>query len=130
MESGRILRAIGKDPESGLLEEVVEHPETCTTLPGHALPAWRDTLKHVLSAASAFDEFPSLGWDVAISENGPVFIEINAYWCCELIQIAYGRGIKEEVLDHYALHGIDLGRYDEIRAYLRTDEGRAAIRGL
>lgn len=130
VESGRLLRAIGKNPASGLLEEVTEHPETHSVLAGHALPAWRDTHEQVLSAAAAFEEFPSLGWDVAIGENGPVFIEINAYWCCELIQIAYGRGIKKEILNHYALYGIDLSRYDEIRAYLRTDEGRAAIRGL
>jgi hypothetical protein len=129
VESGRILRAIGNNPANGFLEEMTEHPETNTILPGHSLPAWRETLKNVLAAAVAFDEFPSLGWDVAISKEGPVFIEMNAYWCCELIQIAYGRGIKSEVLNHYALFGIDLSRYDEIRAYLRTDEGRAAVRG-
>ena len=65
-----------------------------------------------------------------MGENRPIFIKINACWCCELIQIAYGKGIKKDVLDHYELYGIDLSRYDEVRAYLRTDEGRAAVRGL
>jgi hypothetical protein len=128
--SGAILRAIGKNSQSALLEEVVEHPETHTVLGGFELPMWRETLGHVLAAAKAFEEFPSLGWDVAIGENGPIFIEINAYWCCELIQIAYGKGIKEAVLNHYELYGIDLSRYDEILTFLKTDQGRAAFRGV
>jgi hypothetical protein len=130
VESGRILRAVGKNPERDLLEEVIEHPETHTTLSGYKLPAWRSTLEHVRAATRAFGEFPSLGWDVAISDKGPVVIEMNTYWCCELIQIAYDRGIREEILSHYALYGIDLGQHDEILGYLKTDEGRAAERGL
>ena len=82
------------------------------------------------AAARAFAAFPSLGWDVAVSKKGPVFIEMNTYWGCGPIQIAYDLGIKEEILNHYAQYGIDLGRYDEILAYMRTDEGRAAERGL
>jgi hypothetical protein len=130
VDCGKILRVIGLNKENGFMEEQIAHPETHTMLQGFELPAWDDTLRHVCSAASAFKAYPSLGWDVALSDRGPVFIEMNTYWGCTLIQLAYDRGIREEILNHYGSYGIDLTRYDEILAYLRTDDGRAAERGL
>ena len=129
VESGKVLRAVGLNLQSGVMEEIVEHPETHVSLRGYELPGWQDTLEYLRSAASAFEAFPSLGWDVALSDKGPVFIEMNTYWGCGPIQIAYDRGIREEILNHYSQYGIDLSRYDEILAYLRTDEGRAVERG-
>jgi len=56
------------------------HPETGGRIAGARLPNWDETIKVVLSAHEQFSEFQSIGWDVAITEQGPVLIEGNQDW--------------------------------------------------
>jgi hypothetical protein len=35
----------------------------------------------------------SIGWDIAISDRGPVLIEGNAHWSTSLLQIPAPRGL-------------------------------------
>ena len=47
---------------------------------------------------------PSMGWDIAITEKGPVFLEAGEDWEIQLTQIFNGGRRK----DFYALHGYAL----------------------
>lgn len=61
--------------------EVTHHPNTGTVLSGLAIPFWQDSLDLVLRAhAEAFARFPFLGWDIAITADGPVLLETNSGW--------------------------------------------------
>jgi hypothetical protein len=47
---------------------------------GFRLPHWDAALELCLRAHGVFSEFPSVGWDVAITPAGPVLVEGNQDW--------------------------------------------------
>ncbi|MEG1945158.1 MAG: sugar-transfer associated ATP-grasp domain-containing protein [Oscillospiraceae bacterium] len=53
------------------------HPATGTALVGYRLPYFEEAISLVLEAAHVVKEVRYVGWDVAISETGPVIIEGN-----------------------------------------------------
>lgn len=56
--------------------EFDEHPDTGATITGRKLPCWQATLDLVRSAHRQVDGgFAFLGWDVGITESGPVIVE-------------------------------------------------------
>ena len=42
----------------------------------------------------------SVGWDIAITEKGPVFIEGNGWWEISLVQAVHG-GLKKQVEKYF-----------------------------
>ena len=44
----------------------------------------------------------SVGWDIAITENGPVFIEGNGLWEISLVQAVHG-GMKKEISSFFEI---------------------------
>jgi hypothetical protein len=64
------------------------------SLPGFEIPCWNEILETTLKATRAFHELGTIGWDVALTEDGPCLIEGNSHYGCE--QVAVGRGQKAE----------------------------------
>jgi hypothetical protein len=59
---------------------VAAHPETGIRFAGFTLPYWSDAMALVATAQRFFPELPTLGWDIALTEDGPIIIEANARW--------------------------------------------------
>ena len=57
-----------------------EIPGTGVRIAGVQLPHWEETVALVLRAATAFLPARSLGWDVALTPDGPVIVEGNMFW--------------------------------------------------
>lgn len=58
---------------------------------GTVLPFWPDCLKLVRQAhREAFASFATLGWDIALTPNGPVLLETNAGWGALHLQQLWG----------------------------------------
>ena len=55
-----------------------EHPDTGFIANGFEVPYWKDVLKLTAEAASVVPQIGYVGWDVAISKDGPVLIEGNS----------------------------------------------------
>ena len=55
------------------------HPMTGTKIPGTQIPYWEDVKKMCLDAMHVVPQVRFVAWDVAITENGPVFIEGNSF---------------------------------------------------
>lgn len=60
---------------------------------GVLLPEWPAVKEMARRAALAFPLLPCIGWDIAISDQGPVMIEGNWGWAADLMQIGMHRGI-------------------------------------
>jgi|LSQX01.1.fsa_nt_gb hypothetical protein len=83
--------AVAKDP---FLGEFVFHPVTNERIVGFKVPYYKEAIMMVTEAARRIKEVKSIGWDVAITDNGPCLIEGNDNWCMTLLQIPCGHGLR------------------------------------
>lgn len=73
-EEGRVINAFTHNGQP-----VERHPETNALLAEVTVPFWPETLELVKRAHRlAFSRFVFLGWDVAVTPDGPVLIETNS----------------------------------------------------
>ncbi len=80
----------GKSTEA---HEIEEHPVSQVKFADITMPDWEDAKKTVLDAHAMFPEFGVLGWDVALTDNGPTIVEGNTSPLHTLYQLAYQRGV-------------------------------------
>jgi hypothetical protein len=74
--AGRITRAIAAD---GMPMQT--HPDSGVRLAGAEIPFFHDSVALVLRAhQSGWPRFLFLGWDVALTAEGPVLVETNVGW--------------------------------------------------
>lgn len=78
-----------------------EHPYTKKPLIGFKLPYFKEAKEMILKAAGVVPQVGYVGWDVAITENGPLIIEGNPYGAYEFMQLPgqndSGKGILEDI---------------------------------
>jgi len=55
------------------------HPDTKVPLIGYPIPRWEEAVALVLNAARRIPQLRYVGWDVAVTENGVVFVEGNQH---------------------------------------------------
>lgn len=75
------------------------HPDTKTPF-GQQLPMKKQVMELLKSAASVIPKCHILGWDVALTPEGAMIIEINPGFGIEHVQITCQRGIRKD-LDIY-----------------------------
>lgn len=56
-----------------------EHPETLTAIKGFEIPRWSSCLDLALRAAAVIPQIGLVGWDIAVTPNGPVIVEGNEF---------------------------------------------------
>ena len=83
-------------PQYGTL--LSAHPDTGVVLSKFKIPYYEDAVKLVCHAHKFFYNVRSIGWDVAISEKGPIIIEGNDNWEITSIQAIYG-GKKRQLTE-------------------------------
>ena len=94
-ETGKIYGAgVYSDPSK---EDACTHPRTGVELVGYQIPMWSEIMEMVSRAALANKENRSIGWDVALTENGPELLEGNHNWCKLLWQLPVKRGMKSHL---------------------------------
>ncbi len=76
------------------------HPVTKTQITGFHVPFWAETLEMIKKATMSFKECRSIGWDIAITENGPELIEGNHDWCKLVWQLPVKKGLKPVLERH------------------------------
>ena len=62
-------------------EAITNHPDSGAPVVGIVLPCWQECIDLVLRAHEvAFSRFAFLGWDVALTREGPLLLETNSGW--------------------------------------------------
>ena len=76
VQTGILSRAsnLGADASLGWLDR---HPVTGARIAGTRLPMWDDVREFALRAHRGFSDRVLIGWDIAITPDGPVMVEGN-----------------------------------------------------
>ena len=100
----------GKAKDSHLIVKKY-HPDTNVNFSGVKVPYYKEIIDMAKRFHGYYYGIPSMGWDIAVTPNGPVFLECGEDWEVQSTQIFIG-GRKKEF---YQLHGdalkIKLRRY-------------------
>lgn len=70
------------------------HPVSGIVYEGYQIPFWEEAVKLVKFLHQYFRGYPSIGWDVVITEKGPKIIENNYDWDFGIQQQIFG-GLKK-----------------------------------
>lgn len=99
IDSNGLLKKHGYyKPDFGTVTK--QHPDTNIVFSGFKIPFYREAVELVKKAHYVLHQIPSIGWDVAITDNGPIIIEGNDNWEITLMQVC-NKGLKNE-WNHFA----------------------------
>ena len=86
------------------LAEVADHPDSGKPLTGMQLPDWQAMREMVVEASRLWGQLPLLGWDIALTDKGPLAVEVEGNGGHPMMtQLAHGRGLLEEPVFRAAL---------------------------
>ena len=74
VETGKMYKSATAEHGGGLY---YAHPDSGFIFDDFVIAEWEQICKDILVAAEKFKEIPEIAWDVAISDAGVVFIELN-----------------------------------------------------
>lgn len=97
-ESGRVVRVIngvGLD-----LREIEAHPDSGARFRDMAIPDWQEVKSFALAASRALPKLRFQQWDIALTNEGPVALEVNLFSTGggDLTQMLYRKGLLDETL--------------------------------
>ena len=95
-----ILRGAAVNKEG---TEFASHPVTGVRFDGRPLPMWDEVRRICLEAALVNPNIHVVGWDVAVTPDGPVFVEGNRRPGFDLPQMTSHRGRKDIIRTAQAL---------------------------
>lgn len=75
--------------------DVELHPDTGNPIQGSRVPMWDGVLDLLDRGQHSLPFLKTLGWDIAVTGNGPVVVEANATYDVDLIQVSHQRGIGD-----------------------------------
>ena len=75
LESGKLL-TLGADKQGNTF---LKHPMTNTSVIGFTIPFWKEAKEMYMEAAQVIPQMKYIAWDVAITSQGPTFIEGNSF---------------------------------------------------
>lgn len=76
------------------IQEYDTHPDTGVPIRGFIVPFWREALALAALAHRNLTSARSLGWDLAITEAGPVLVEMNSFVAIPVYQ-RQGRSVRK-----------------------------------
>lgn len=99
IETGEIKYAIQFD-DWRQITEIDKHPDSGAHLNGVIIENWDAIKAEVIKFQQAFPWCKAAGWDIAITDNRPVVIEVNDYWD-RTGQFFIHKGWRAEIRDCY-----------------------------
>ncbi len=111
---GRAVSGLGLDQV-----EMPNHPDSGAEITGFTLPLWDDAVDLVHCGHRVLESIPLIGWDIAISNAGPVIIEANETPDLKLMQYASGKGFLDDRFKAFLKH------FNEVTAAKKAAERKA-----
>jgi len=99
LANGQVTRVVSGVGATMAVNSV--HPDTGKAIVGTSIPDWPELVDIVMDAATLFPGIRTQSWDVALSNDGPVPLEVNWGGDLNLPQLASGVGVLDQVYrDH------------------------------
>lgn len=98
-DTGEIKYAIQYDGWRKI-KDIEKHPDSGSQLNGVIIENWDAIKSEVIRFQQAFPYCKAAGWDIAITDEGPVVIEVNDFWD-RTGQYFIRRGWRDEIRDCY-----------------------------
>lgn len=92
-EEGRLRKYGFYKPSFGT--KATQHPDTHVVFENYSIPFFAEAVNMAIQFHMHLHEIHSIGWDIAITESGPCFIEGNDNWEISLVQIC-SKGLQKE----------------------------------
>lgn len=84
-----------KDPFSTQMYD--KHPVTGEAITGVKIPYWDEIITMIKKAALEVPTVRSVGWDIAITKDGPTLIEGNDNWGKTIVELVTGKGLNVKI---------------------------------
>lgn len=82
------------------VKKIDRHPDSNEMINGVLIENWTEIKKSLCNYQSRIPQLKAIGWDVALTDDGPVIIEINNFWDTTG-QLFLGKGWRNDVKDCY-----------------------------
>lgn len=79
---------------------ITHHPDSGTLLEGVFIENWKQITDEIIQFQKSIPYLKAIGWDIAITPEGPLVVEFNDYWD-RTGQLFLGYGWKKEIQDCY-----------------------------
>ena len=99
LSTGRIAGVVRGTGSTIQRDEV--HPDTGRMVVGFEVPHWSQLCALACEAAVVFPGIRTQSWDIALTDKGPILLEVNFGGDLNLAQLAEGRGVLD---DEYRAH--------------------------
>lgn len=76
----------------------VVHPATGARIEGRTVPHFTEAVRLALQAHDRVGIASAIGWDIAITPDGPVFLEGNSGWGMDVMQTSFGEPLGDTSL--------------------------------
>lgn len=86
----RLVQGVGLN-----LKNIERHPRTGKDVLGFRIPYWDELRQHCLLAAQSVPMLQWQHWDVALTNKGPVILELNCEGSVHVVQIGSGFGLND-----------------------------------
>lgn len=80
LATGQFRAIYAMDPQQSYLVEVTQHAATKADLLSFTVPHWQACLSLARALSLSFLPLRAIGWDIAITDQGPVALEGNDNW--------------------------------------------------
>ena len=97
IESGQCFNTIQFNSFKDIVH-ITHHPDTGTLIDSIVIDNWSEVVEKVKNYQTKIPYLKTLGWDIALTNQGPVVIEINNWWDTTG-QVFIGKGWRNEVRD-------------------------------
>jgi hypothetical protein len=98
-ETGRLFRHAHTDGYNVVSREIERHPQTLKAFEGFEIPHYQEACHMVRDLHRLFRQFFIVGWDIGLTEKGPIVIEGNNIMAHFVVQVLYG-GARSRLLQH------------------------------
>jgi hypothetical protein len=104
LESGVLSAAAERGEDRLIMHDV--HPDTGARISGRVVPNWAALKEHILEVAKRLPFLCYVGWDIALTAEGPVFIEGNKQPNPRPFQLHRPLLLDPRIKRFYKKHGI------------------------